>query len=83
MQSHPEIAHCREKLVALFLIIRLALDLVVLIDNSLSHLGDGFKPIHAVPFFFPHRAEAAFLATSERCSGVSFVMRAFAPRRPS
>ena len=62
MQSHPEIAYCREKLVALFLIIRLALDLIVLIDNSLSHLGNGFKPIHAVPFFFPHRAAAAFLA---------------------
>jgi hypothetical protein len=29
------------------------------------------------------RAAAAVRATSERCSGVSFVIRAFAPRLPS
>jgi hypothetical protein len=42
-------------------------------------------PFAAAGLFFAafQRSLAAFLATAERCSGVSFAMRAFAPRRPS
>jgi hypothetical protein len=49
---------------------------------TLVPLWGRFITPHSVPFFFLHRAAAAFLATSERCSSVIVVSLLFPPIFP-
>ena len=48
-----------------------------------ARVGGACSAFFAGAALSPHRAAAALRATSVRFSGVSFVIRAFAPRRPS